>query len=245
MRRSVAPLVPLILAALAACSTDAVAPVAPAVLPSLAATSTTSVRHLVLMRSNDIGRDFSARVQALGGTVEFAHAGSGFAVVVGLTAEGASALRGQSDIAAVDADVMIGSGAIGMQGLDAAVVGAGATDPTAATQYARQWNLHAIGADRAWASGRVGSPAVRVAILDSGIDYLHPELAGLVDLSRSRSFVPHEDPLVAAHFPGRHPTTDLHYHGTHVASTVASNVTMAAGVTSRTTLMAVKVLDRT
>jgi len=45
---------------------------------------------------------------------------------------------------------------------------------------------------------RLSSPAVRVAILDSGIDYLHPELVGLVDLSRARSFMPEEDALVAA-----------------------------------------------
>ena len=244
MRRSVAPLAPLILAALAACSSDAAAPVAPAIASSLAATLPTSGRHLVLMRSNDFARDFSARVRALGGTVEFAHAGSGFAVVVGLTAEGASALRGQSDVAAVDADVLIGPNPTGLGGVDAAVAGAGVADPGAATQYSRQWHMHAIEAERAWAAGRLGSSTVRVAILDSGIDYLHPEVAGLVDLSRSRSFVPHEDPLVAARFPGRHPSTDLLFHGTHIASTVASNAIMAAGVTSRTTLMSVKVIDR-
>ena len=248
MRFVPAPLLPLVLATLAACLADPVAPVSPTVPPALAVNASTSVtpgRHLVLMRGNDISADFTERVRALGARVEFAHDGAGFAVVGGLTAEEAATLRRHADIATVEADVTVGAGSIGLRGVDTAVSGAGAADPTTATQYSRQWNLHTIRADHAWASGRVGSPAVRVAIIDSGIDYLHPDLVGLVDLTRSKSFVPHEDPLVAALFPGRHPVTDLHFHGTHVASTVASNASMAAGVTSRTTLMAVKVLDRT
>ena len=35
--------------------------------------------------------------------------------------------------------------------------------------------------------------AVSVAILDTGIDYLYPDLTGRVDLSRSISFVPFDD----------------------------------------------------
>jgi subtilisin family serine protease len=101
--------------------------------------------------------------------------------------------------------------------------------------------MRAIHADEAWAAGRLGSPAVTVAILDTGIDYLYPDLAGLVDLSRSTSFVPIDDMLVDACFPGRNYVTDLHYHGTHVAATAASNAYAAAGVTSQTTLIGVKV----
>ena len=81
-----------------------------------------------------------------------------------------------------------------------------------------------------------------VAILDTGLDYTHRDLAGRVDLSRSRSFVPSDDALVAANFPTRHPVTDLHFHGTHVAATVSSNAIAAAGVTSKVTLIGVKVL---
>jgi subtilisin family serine protease len=80
-----------------------------------------------------------------------------------------------------------------------------------------------------------------LAILDTGIDYLYPEVAGLVDLSRSISFVPDDDVLVSIFFPGRHPVTDLHFHGTHVASTAVSHSYIVAGVTTQTTLMGVKV----
>src|SRR5688500_15811106 len=183
MRRGAAPLLSLVLSTLAACSHDTVAPAAPAVSPTLAVNALTpasSGRHLVLMRGNDIPADFAERVHALGASVEFAHDGSGFAVINGLTSETAAALRAQNDVATVEADVIVGAGTTGLRSVDPAVTGAGTADPTAATQYARQWNLQTIRAERAWASGRVGSPAVRVAILDSGIDYLHPELAGLV-----------------------------------------------------------------
>jgi subtilisin family serine protease len=81
-----------------------------------------------------------------------------------------------------------------------------------------------------------------VFILDTGLGYLHPDLAGRVDLTLSRSFVPSDDALVAAAFPGLHPVSDLHYHGTHVGATVSSNAIAAAGVTSGVTLVGVKVL---
>ncbi len=66
-------------------------------------------------------------------------------------------------------------------------------------------------------------------------------MVGLVDLERSRSFLPEEDAAVEARFPGAHPIADLHYHGTHVAATVSSNAQAAAGVTSKVTLMGLKV----
>jgi len=118
---------------------------------------------------------------------------------------------------------------------------AAGSNPSAARVFGRQWNMKAISADHAWAAGKLGSKSVKVAILDSGIDYEHPDLVGLVDLSKSRSFVPSEDLLVIANFNGKHMITDLGYHGTHVASTVASNGVVAAGVTSKTTLIGVKV----
>jgi len=41
--------------------------------------------------------------------------------------------------------------------------------------YGYQWHLPVIEADRAWDEGVVGTGA-RVAILDTGIDYTHPDL---------------------------------------------------------------------
>jgi len=114
------------------------------------------------------------------------------------------------------------------------------TDPAGAFFFPRQWHMRAIQAHQAWDAGHVGSEDVTVAILDTGIDYTHADLAGRVDLSRSVSLRPEDDPYVAYYFPGKHPVTDIGYHGTHVAATVVSNGYAAAGVTSRTTLIGVK-----
>src|SRR5262249_37237448 len=108
-----------------------------------------------------------------------------------------------------------------------------------------QWNLKAIHADQAWAAGDLGSSAVTVSIIDSGIDYNSFDLTGLVDLSRSVSFVPTDDALAATLFPGVNPITDLNGHGTGVAAVVVSNALAFAGVTSRTRLIAVKTHDVT
>jgi subtilisin family serine protease len=132
-------------------------------------------------------------------------------------------------------------------------------NPTTAFFYPRQWHHRAIGANVAWAAGRLGSPSVDVAILDTGIDHLYPDLVGLVDVGRARSFVPEgsltpplptdalqlrDNQLIQLFFPGsgRPVWSDLNGHGSHVASTVSSLALVSAGVTSKVKLIPVKVL---
>ncbi len=198
-------------------------------------------QHLVLLRGSGIPAGFSASVEALGGTIVFAHA-SGVAVVAGLTDQAAETLARDPAVIDVTRD-----GAFTLdpilehQPVPVDAVPDSPNEPSAAVLFPRQWNMIAIAADAAWAAGRTGSPAVTVAILDTGIDYLYPDLVGTVDLSRSASFVPSDDALVTTYFPTRHPVTDLFWHGTHVATTVVSNALIVAGVTSRATLIGVKV----
>ncbi|GAB3418292.1 S8 family peptidase [Flindersiella endophytica] len=71
-----------------------------------------------------------------------------------------------------------------------------------------------IGAPEAWAKGYDGTGA-KVAVLDTGFDTEHADLAGKV--VASQSFIPGE------------PVDDLHGHGTHVASTIAGSGSASGG----------------
>jgi subtilisin family serine protease len=246
MKRSALPLV-LLAAGLAACS-DARAPETPlAPSPALSSlgTGTSSTGWLVAF-TGGVPANFASRVAALGGRVVFAHGAAGIAAVEGLSAQGAASLGASAGISAVTADnatLLEPLRGDLVQGQPLHGPSAASVDPTTAWAWPRQWNLRAIHAEGAWANGHNGSPRVRVGILDTGLDYNHPDLAGRVDLAASRSFVPSDDSLVASWFPGAHPIADIHYHGTHVGATVASNAVVAAGVTSEVTLVGIRVCD--
>lgn len=201
-------------------------------------------QYLVMFKKNEIPTAFAADVAARGGTIQAAHGKVGIAVVSGLDDAGATALASRSDVEVVSPDVVFSVDPVPDLSVEALPdVVASPAAPNTAFFFARQWHMRRIGANVAWAAGKLGAANVTVAILDTGIGYTHPDLAGRVDLSRSASFVPSDDALVAFFFPGAHPIADLHYHGTHVAATVASNAVAAAGVTSRTTLIGVKVCN--
>lgn len=235
----IATLALLAAAGLSGC-TDAIstAPAAPAA-PAFSAAPTDIHQSWLVRFDGGVPAGFASRVAALGGTVTFAHDGAGIGAVDGLSASAAAQLAGLGGVRAVDPD-----DATVLEPLAGGVAqGDLASSPAAAWGFSRQWHLRAIGADQAWAAGRTGSPAVRVAILDTGLDYKHPDLAGRVDLAASKSFVASDDAIVAAWFPGAHSIADIHYHGTHVGATVASNGVVAAGVTSQVRLVGVRVCD--
>jgi lantibiotic leader peptide-processing serine protease len=203
-------------------------------------------RHLIVFQ-NRAPASFEAQVERLGGEVALNHS-IGIAIVRGLTDEQAGQLKGLQGVQFVEEaprfELIEPAGVAAPQ--RAAFDGApnqvaSVANPAGAILFSWQWNMRLVNAPQAWAAGRLGSPAVTVAILDTGIDYMLPDLAGLVDLSRSASFVPIDDLYTAFYFPGRHPSTDLHYHGTNVATQVSSKAWAFAGVTSKTTLMSVKV----
>lgn len=97
-----------------------------------------------------------------------------------------------------------------------------------------QWGLRRIGAPRAWdVQTGVGSD-VTIAVLDTGVDFKHPDLAGRVIPGPNISY-------------GTDDSQDDHAHGTHVAGIAAAatnNRTGVAGVSWGAKVMAVKVLNK-
>ena len=233
---------------LAACSADR--PVGPAAAPETAASSVSASatqRYLVLAGPSGFASDFAASVTALGGAVETLHAGAGVAVVTGVSdasAQQLAGLKGVSDVQP-DADITLDTPVASAED-DATAIGdnspSSVSNPAGAARYSWQWNMRDIRAQVAWAAGKLGDASVTVAILDTGIDYDNPDLNGLVDLSRSTSFVASDNALTAAYFPSRNAISDYHGHGTNVAAQVSSKAAVHAGVTSKTTLIGVKVL---
>ncbi|MEU9581744.1 S8 family peptidase [Streptomyces chilikensis] len=83
---------------------------------------------------------------------------------------------------------------------------------------ADQWDLPAIGADEA-AEINPGSEKVTVAVIDTGVDDTHPDLAPNFSPSQSADC----STGVADTSPGAwRPVDDDHYHGTHVAGSIAA-----------------------
>jgi thermitase len=97
--------------------------------------------------------------------------------------------------------------------------------------FAQQWGLTKIQAPQAWDVTQ-GSPGVPIAILDSGIDQSHPDLAPKI--------------VANANFSTSSTVDDLYGHGTHlagIAAAITNNGAGIAGVGYNCTLMNGKVAE--
>lgn len=235
---------------LAACTSDPVSPAAAGKIPAapvFAASVVNAGDYVVGLKNAHSAASVSAQVAALGGTVRYMNADAGLALVSGLSDASATTLGRNNGVGEMraDAEVTLAKPVADVKSTldDVSIQSVG--EPATAVLYDWQWNMRLIGANTAWAAGHLGNSAVTVAIIDSGIDYDIADMNGLVDLSRSVSFVPSDDALVATYFPTRSVISDFNGHGTNVATQVSSKAVALAGVTSKTTLIAVKVIGWT
>ncbi|MEP7247949.1 MAG: S8 family serine peptidase, partial [Gammaproteobacteria bacterium] len=107
------------------------------------------------------------------------------------------------------------------------------TDPMYATY---QWSMPAIGMPAAW-DITTGSASVIVAVIDTGVDSAHPDLAGKITSGANAGY---------NFVSNTTNTADDQSHGTFVASIVAANTNNGqggAGVCWSCKIMPVKVLD--
>src|SRR5882724_4714384 len=102
--------------------------------------------------------------------------------------------------------------------------------PTSKYGNISQWAPQFIGAEQGWDT-TLGDPSIIIAIVDTGIDANHPDLAGKVVLTKN-------------YIKGER-ASDSFGHGTHVAGIAAATInngTGTAGICGLCSLMSVKVL---
>lgn len=225
--------------------TLAVAALAAQTSPSAA--SADSRRYVVVWSGPTLPPEFEGLMASGGGWVIHQMDEIGVAVVESGDPSFADAVAGISGVQGVAPDRLVG---LGLPEQDTAVLedagsGVGAeglapesVNPAEARFFWAQWNMRAIGAHEAWEGGFLGDPRVKVAVIDSGIDFGHQDLFDRVDRKLSKAFL--SEPLP----PNAPAYLDVHGHGTHVAGIIAATGYNVAGVAPRVTLIAVKVAGR-
>lgn len=195
--------------------------------------------YVVVANGNGLNKTQQARIAAAGGTVTahlpqvgmaIVEADDGFAARAGAIAGLASVTRDIPLRFEVPEDLSIAGEPIDA---DFANPPASGDDDI---RFDLQWGAAAIDVAGAWNAGYRGQGAT-IAVLDSGIACLHPDIAPNLDLARSTSFVPGEG-VCRALVGGFN-------HGTHVAGIAAApdNGIGTIGVAPEARIIAVKVLS--
>ena len=215
-----------------------------------------AARYIVELRAaGAVPASLASVIHEAGGTVLRSHAGTGLALVAGLSQPAATALRTRPEVEAVIPDivrryipahslsVLAAPRSAGAPGTPARLRSYPAGDPHNAAFYAAgdQWNMSAVQADTAWEVSLRGSGA-EVYILDSGIDTAHIEFkGGRIDLARSITFAyAHTDTLMLNPLPFYN---DVIGHGTFVSGIVSTNGDSLASVAPSARIVMVRVVD--
>ncbi|MDB4898093.1 MAG: hypothetical protein JWN15_4355, partial [Firmicutes bacterium] len=187
-----------------------------------------------------VPNDAEAKVAAAGGELVQRYDAIGVAI-----ARSPSSSFG-ADLTALDSQVegASASDGLGTQLTDEIIVEASDTPATTAAAGGLepleplQWDMRQIKVPEAQAVTQ-GSPSVIVGVIDTGIDYTHPDLAQNIDFSRSVSCV--------GGVPDQTPAAwrDRHGHGTHTSGTIAAarNGIGITGIAPNVKLAAIRAAD--
>ena len=204
---------------------------------AVAAASASAGEYLLISKSDALPKGLAAKVQAAGGSITRTIDPVGIAVVrsdhKGFKAK-AAAIAG---IGSVVPNLVL-NWIPGETVVPGEEFGNPPTSGDDDTRFDLQWGHDAVDAPEAWDAGFRGAGAI-VAVLDTGFDLDHPDLAPNILFSLSTSFVTGEGLSYAL--------PDPFSHGSHVAGTIAAadNAFGTIGVAPLAKLMLVKVLRDT
>ena len=199
-------------------------------LNAVYAKSSSKKDYMVILKAESIPDGFESEMESLGATVKSVIPEIGV-VVVSSSENVSNKISKKGNVRSVVPDYNV-------QWIDpqlhpqASPPSIGSNEP----YFGFLWGMDAIDAPEAWNTGQTGE-GVRVAVLDSGIDGTHIDLAPNLNTDLSESFVPGEDWQVQPGF--------YFNHGTHVAGTIAAadNERGVIGVAPNAEIVAVKVLS--
>ena len=194
-----------------------------------------AARYLVVYKNEDVPKNAAAAIQRAGGQLVLSYDSIGVAIADSPLDSFAAVLAGENKVDGVSA---LDGLSFGLEhdstDFEGDLPNIPATDTD--TFSSLQWNMRQIHAPEAHAITG-GNPAVVVGLLDSGIDYTHPDLAQNIDFADSASCV--------SGVPDQNPQAwnDDNVHGTHNAGTIAaaSNGFGIVGVAPNVKLASVKV----
>lgn len=204
--------------------------------------------HSYLIEINGSGDDLAGQVSAVGGTLVHVNPEIGYASATSDSPGFAASLAQAGGVGTVALDLLV-QWTPTIQEAQVVNIGRGRTplshspnpDPASASFYACQWNLQKIGAPAAWAQGSFGSPNLKVAVLDTGVDSFHIDLAGKIDTANSVSeLTPGSSPCGAT---DEETINDYNFHGSFVSGMITSNSLGIAAVAPKANVVGVKVLN--
>ncbi|GGK15184.1 S8 family serine peptidase [Luteimonas terricola] len=204
------------------------------------AASAQAATYVVAANGNGLSAQQQQSISAAGGRITAHLPQIGVAIVESDAAGFAAAASAIPGLASVTADVRLQFDIPDHLSITDGEIGPDYANPPGSgdndVRFELQWGAKAIDFAGAWNAGWRGDGAT-IAVLDSGIACLHPDIAPNLDLASSTSFVPGEG-VCRALVGGFN-------HGTHVAGIAAApdNGIGTIGVAPEARIIAVKVLS--